>query len=93
MPIEDYNKGFKYPMGIGNHPFYEGLESVQANLTQNSPYYAFILDPEGQWVDSHFFGVDGPILHLDEDNPNLLHFWLLSFERHAMVTHLTFELF
>ncbi len=92
MPIEDYNGAFKYPMGIGNHPFYEGVESVQTNLTQDSPYYALILDAEGEWLDSHFFGVDGPILHLDEHNPNMIHFWLLSFERHAMVTHLTFEL-
>lgn len=92
MPVEDYNGAFKYPMGIGNHPFYESLTSVQTNLTQDSPYYAFILDPEGKWVDSHFFGVDGPLIHLDENNPNLIHFWLLSFERHAMVTHLTFEI-
>ena len=84
--------GIKKPMGIGNHGFYEHVTYANENPTSKSPYYGFILDDKGMWVDSHFFGVDGPILHLDEIDPNLLHFWLLSFERHAMVTHLTFPI-
>ena len=92
MSINDYNNGIKKPMGIGNHGFYEHVTYANENPTSKSPYYGFILDDKGMWVDSHFFGVDGPILHLDENNPNLLHFWLLSFERHAMVTHLTFPI-
>ena len=43
-------------------------------------------------VDSHFLGVDGPLFHLDIDDADVLHYWLLSFERHAMVAHLTFNL-
>ena len=77
---------------IGNHGFYEEIDYAQTHSSSSSPYYGFIVDDEGKWVDSHFFGVDGPLLHLDKDNPNLLHFWLLSFERHAMVSHLTFPL-
>ncbi len=92
MSINDYNNGIKKPMGIGNHGFYEHVTYANENPTSKSPYYGFILDDKGMWVDSHFFGVDGPILHLDEIDPNLLHFWLLSFERHAMVTHLTFPI-
>ncbi len=91
LALSDYNKGFKMPMGIGNHGFYENARYAQTHSTKNSPYYAVIVDGEGKWLDSHFFGIDGPILHFDKDNPSLLHFWLLSFERHAMVTHLTFE--
>ena len=92
LPIEAYNNGIKKPMGIGNHGFYEHVNYAHEHPSSESPYYGFILDDQGKWVDSHFFGVDGPILHLDEKNPNLLHFWLLSFERHAMVCHLTFAL-
>lgn len=91
LALNDYNKGFKMPMGIGNHGFYEKAEYAQSHSTKDNPYYAVILDSDGKWIDSHFFGVDGPILHFDQDNPKLIHFWLLSFERHAMVTHLTFE--
>ncbi len=92
LALEDYNKGFKMPMGIGNHAFYEKQDVAQSNSSSDSPYYGFVLDPEGKWVDSHFFGVDGPLFHLDENDENLMHYWLLSFERHAMVTHLTFDL-
>ena len=92
MPIEDYNDAYKKPMGIGNHSFYEGFQYAMSNPVSKSPYYGFIIDNQGKWVDSHFFGVDGPILHLDDDDPSILHFWLLSFERHALVTHLTFSI-
>lgn len=92
LAISDYNNGFKMPMGIGTHAFYEPVADAQNNSSKTSPYYAFILDENSQWLDSHFFGIDGPILHLDDKDPNLLHYWLLSFERHAMVTHLTFKL-
>lgn len=92
LALNDYNKGYKMPMGIGNHGFYEKVTYTQSHSTKDSPYYAMIVNGEGKWIDSHFFGVDGPLLHFDKENPKLLHFWLLSFERHAMVTHLTFEL-
>ena len=29
---------------------------------------------------------------MDIDDADVLHYWLLSFERHAMVAHLTFNL-
>jgi len=92
LAMNDYNKGFKYPMGIGNHAFYETYQVAQENNVKDSPYYAFVLDGNDNWIDSHFFGVDGPLLHFDAENPSKLHFWMLSFERHAMVTHLVFEL-
>jgi len=92
LALKDYNKGFKMPMGIGNHGFYEKATFAQQNPTADNPYYAFILDAEGKWLDSHFFGVDGPLFHRDIKDYNTLHYWLLSFERHAMVTHLTFKI-
>ncbi len=91
LEINDYNKGFKYPMGIGNHAFYETYDKATTTDTKESSYYAFVLDSDGKWIDSHFFGIDGPLLHFDKNDPKKLHFWLLSFERHAMVGHLVFE--
>ena len=51
-----------------------------------------LLDENGKWLDSHTIGIDGPLLHLDENDPTLLHVWLLSFERHALVGHYTIQL-
>lgn len=92
LALEDYNKGYKMPMGIGNHAFYETQDVAQSHSSKENPYYGFVIDSEGKWVDSHFFGVDGPLFHLDENDPNLLHYWMMSFERHAMVAHLTFDI-
>lgn len=92
LALNDYNKGYKMPMGIGNHGFYEKAAYAQAHSSLENPYYAFILDGDGKWMDSHFFGIDGPIFHRDENDSSLMHYWLLSFERHAMVTHLTFKI-
>ena len=92
LDLMDYNGGFKMPMGIGNHPFYEKQDKAQKNTSKENPYYGFVIDSEGKWVDSHFFGVDGPLFHMDIDDADVLHYWLLSFERHAMVAHLTFNL-
>ncbi len=92
LDVDDYNKGFKMPMGIGNHGFYEKAKYAQEHSTGENPYYAFILDDKGKWLDSHFFGVDGPLFHRDKNNSSIMHYWLLSFERHAMVTHLTFKI-
>ncbi len=93
LKIEDYNKGLKMPMGIGNHSFYENIDYSEKHSSKDSPYYAFIIDGKGNWIDSHFFGIDGPLLHFDDKKESLLHYWLLSFERHAMVSHLTFTLY
>ncbi len=88
----DCNKGIPFPMGIGNHPFYESnREHLQIN-SQENPYFGVLLDEEGKWIDSHRIGIDGPLLHLDKDNPTILHVWLLSFERHALVGHYEVQL-
>ena len=74
-------------MGIGNHPFYEDCNSHCQLSSKENPYFGVLLDNEGNWLDSHAVGIDGPLLHLDKNNPNILHVWLLSFERHALVGH------
>jgi hypothetical protein len=86
---EDANNGWQTSMGIANHSFYETLEYQQKNLTKNNGFYCFLSDENDQWLDSHKIGIDGPLLHFDNLNPNLLHIWILSFERHAFVGHYT----
>lgn len=81
------NKGWKNSMGIGNHSFYESYEKHIATKAQDSPYYGLILDEDGKWLDSHKVGIDGPIFHFSDQEKSVLHLWILSFERHALVGH------
>jgi len=89
LKTSDANSGKQYPMGIGNHPFYEDARSHDGLNSRENPYFALLMDNSGKWLDSHTIGIDGPLLHLDIKNPKLLHVWLLSFERHALVGHYT----
>ena len=87
LAFDEMNDGFKMPMGIANHSFYETYkQAINLNYRKNS-YYGFVLDDENKWLDSHFIGIDGPLLHWDDKEEGVLHLWLLSFERHAFVGH------
>jgi hypothetical protein len=74
-------------MGLGNHPFYEDCKAHDECCSKRNPYFGVLLDSQGNWLDSHKIGIDGPLLHIDDKNENILHVWLLSFERHALVGH------
>ena len=89
----DYaNSAWKRSMGIGNHPFYETYEEHEQLKSSSNPYYALLLDGQHKFLDSHTVGIDGPIFHFEKGNENILHLWLLSFERHALVGHYAIEL-
>ena len=88
---EKANDGYKISMGFSNHTFYETYKEHWKWSALTSPYYGFFTNGKGEWLDSHKIGVDGPVFHWDARNPNLLHLWLLSFERHAFVGHYTIE--
>lgn len=84
---EDANSGWKNSMGFGNHSFYETYEEHLACCAKDNPYYGYLADENGNWLDSHTIGIDGPIIHWDDQRENVLHVWLLSFERHSLVGH------
>ncbi|MEO6830852.1 MAG: hypothetical protein ABI169_01530, partial [Chitinophagaceae bacterium] len=81
------DKGWQMPMGIADHTFYESYPNALKNASKKSPFYAFLLTKDGKWLDSHFIGIDGPLMYLDVKDPHQLHFWILAFERHAFVGH------
>jgi len=87
LAADQVNSGWQNSMGFGNHTFYETYESALAHPSKSSEYFGLLLDADRLWIDSHHVGIDGPMMHWDEDNPELLHFWILSFERHAFVGH------
>ena len=92
LSTEEANSGHQFSMGIGNHPFYEDYALHQGQCSLTNPNFGVLLDEHGKWLDSHFIGIDGPLLHLDKMDPNKLHVWILSFERHALIAHYLVEL-
>lgn len=89
LPMQDYPKGLYMPMGIGVPPFYQSYEDLKKSPPATSPYVSVMLDTDDRWIDHHAFAIDGPVLHRDEKNPRLLHVYLLSYERHSLVAHIT----
>ncbi len=87
LPVEEYFKGLYLPMGIGVPPFYQSYEELKQNHPYENPYFSVLLDSQDKWIDHHAVGVDGPVMHLDPDNPGLLHLYLLSYERHTLIAH------
>jgi len=89
---EKANDADLYSMGIGNHTFYEKYSEQQSYSSQTNPYYGLLTNEKGEFLDSHFVGIDGPLIHKDSKRQNILHVWLLSYERHALVGHYTIKL-
>ncbi len=92
LPVADYSKGLYMPMGIGVPPFYQSEAELQKNPPQLSPYVCVLLDADGKWIDHHSLAIDGPVMHRDVDDPNRLHVYLLSYERHTVIAHLVVPL-
>ena len=90
LSLDDYNKGYYLPLGIGTPTFYQDYAVLQKTPPQKNPYYGFFLDENDGWIDHHSMAIDGPIIHRDLDNPDLVHLFLMSYERHLLVAH--FEL-
>lgn len=87
LPRESYAKGFKRAMGIGVGPFYQGYEELSENPPYEQPYFSVLVDDDDVWIDHHTAAVDGPVMHRDREDPNLLHVYLLSYERHTLIAH------
>ncbi|MCH2224250.1 MAG: hypothetical protein MK066_05720 [Crocinitomicaceae bacterium] len=85
LSVDEANAGQQFSMGIGNHPFYEGCTEHDSLCSMDNPYFGVLLDQDGRWLDSHKVGIDGPLIHKDQEGK--VHVWLLSFERHALVGH------
>lgn len=87
LKVEDYPKGLYMPMGIGVPPFFQKYEDLEKNPPYQSPYFSMVLDGESRWINHHDMAVDGPVIHRDSNDPNLLHVYLLSYERHSLIAH------
>ncbi len=91
LPVKDYPKGMYVPMGIGVPPFFQPYEELEKSPPHRSPYVSVLLDEQDRWVDHHSFAIDGPVLHRDEKSPDVLHVYLLSYERHSLIAHFVIQ--
>jgi uncharacterized membrane protein YdjX (TVP38/TMEM64 family) len=87
LPVGEYPTGLYMPMGIGVPPFFQSYDDLQKNPPDKSPYFCVMLDAEDRWINHHDLAVDGPVMHRDAKNPDLLHVYLLSYERHTLIAH------
>lgn len=85
---DHYERGWQAPLGIGNPGFFESYEDLLASPPLRRPFYGFHLDADDRWIDHHAVGVDGPLLHRDAEDPSVIHLYLLSYERHALLNHI-----
>jgi uncharacterized membrane protein YdjX (TVP38/TMEM64 family) len=91
LPVAEYPKGMYMPMGIGVPPFFQSYDALEKSPPQESPYVSVLLDGNDRWIDHHSFAIDGPVLHRDEEDPELLHVYLLSYERHSLIAHIVLQ--
>ena len=92
LPLGEYPGGLYMPMGIGVPPFYQSYADLVASPPAESPYYSLMLDGNDEWIDHHTVAIDGPVMHRDAADPELIHLYLLSYERHTLVAHFTIRL-
>lgn len=92
LPTSRYPEGLYMPMGIAVPPFFQSYDELLENPPEKSPYFSVLLDGADRWINHHEVAIDGPVLHRDEDDPNLLHAYLLSYERHSLIAHVEVSL-
>jgi hypothetical protein len=77
----------KLVCGIGTPIIHASAAERAAEISKDRPRYLMILDAQGNHVDNHTTGVDG--LYVWRDSSDLLHLWLVGYERIALVAHLS----
>jgi len=92
LAVTDYPKGLYMPMGIGVPPFYQSYADLEQHPPARSPYFSLLLDANDRWINHHEVAVDGAAMHRDKDSPNLVHLYLLSYERHTLIGHFVITL-
>ncbi len=92
LKTSDYSKGLYMPMGIGVPPFFQSYEELSQKPPFHGPYFSVMLDSKDRWLNHHDIAIDGPIIHRDIDNPQRLHIYLLSYERHLLAGHFVADL-
>ncbi|MGK7929217.1 MAG: hypothetical protein AB4290_28930 [Spirulina sp.] len=92
LPPRDYSQGLYMPLGYGT-PFTQDYEELKQNPPVKSPLFSALFDESDRIIDyRHDVGINGMVMHRDALNPDLVHFYLLSYERISIVGHYTLNL-
>jgi hypothetical protein len=75
--------------GIGTPEIYSNVEERARELETERQDYLFLLDGNGNHVDNHHAGLDRIYLWREAGDPGRLHLYLVSYERIALVSHLS----
>jgi hypothetical protein len=76
--------------GIGTPEIYANVDERLREMEAQRPAYLFLLDTKGDLVDNHHAGIDRVYLWREAGSPDRLHLYLVSYERIALVGHLSF---
>ena len=92
LDIKNYADGSLYLMGIGAAPLKQNYSDLMNTPPENRSEFSVFLNDRNEWINHHDMAIDGTILFLDKKKPNLLHMYLVSYERHAVVAHYSIDL-
>jgi hypothetical protein len=81
----------KLVCGIGTPNIQATAAERAGEFAEDRPRYLMLLDAKGNHIDNHVTGVDGVYVWREAGKPDLLHLWLVSYERIAFVAHLTVD--
>lgn len=76
--------------GIETQEIYANVDERLRELGPERPAYLFLLDAKGDHLDNHHIGIDRVYLWREAGTPDRLHLYLVSYERIALVGHLSF---
>jgi len=89
--VED-DSVLRLTFGIGSQDVYMDHADRLAAFARDEPAYLFLLDAKGAHVDNHFAGLDRVYVWREAGRDgagDVLHLWLVGYERIAIVAHYT----
>ncbi|MGH9440768.1 MAG: hypothetical protein ACRD16_00675 [Thermoanaerobaculia bacterium] len=77
----------KIVSGIGTPTIHATEEERARELSEDRLRYLFLLDAKGNLIDNHLAGMDAVYLWRESGKPDLLHIWVVGYERIALIAH------
>ena len=83
----DYADGIYMPLGFGT-PFTQSYDELKENPPALSPFFSVLLDGQNKVINyRQDIGINGLVMHRDINDENLLHLYLMSYERITLIGH------
>ncbi|MEM9152374.1 MAG: hypothetical protein AAGB19_18220, partial [Cyanobacteria bacterium P01_F01_bin.3] len=80
------------PLGYGT-PFTQSYQDLENAPPSQSPVFSVLLDGDDKVIDYRKdIGINGLVMHRDVEDENLLHLYLMSYERITLIGHYVIDL-